>query len=78
MAQVWRQWWRKQSPSHQDRYALMGPLIAVVLFLTAITTAYLKASPLKRIDCIQALALFDPTNELVSSASGKAWLSKKK
>ncbi|MEY4318878.1 MAG: multi-sensor signal transduction histidine kinase BphP, partial [Pseudomonadota bacterium] len=50
MAQVWRQWWRKQSPSHQDRYALMGPLIAVVLFLTAITTAfwYLKSEELER------------------------------
>ncbi len=50
MAQVWRQWWRKQSPSHQDRYALMGPLIAVMLFLSAITTAfwYLKSEELDR------------------------------
>ena len=37
----------------------------------------LKASPLRRIDSVQARALFDPTNQLVTSASGKAWLSKK-
>ena len=50
LSQLWRQWWRKQSPSHQDRYALMGPLIAVLLFLTAITTAfwYLKTEELDR------------------------------
>ncbi len=50
LIQYWRHWWRKQSPSHQDRYALMGPLIAVALFLTAITTAfwYLKSEELER------------------------------
>ena len=50
LVQYWRQWWRNQSPSHQDRYALMGPLVAVMLFLTAITTAfwYLKSEELDR------------------------------
>ena len=50
LATLWRQWWRKQSPSHQDRYALMGPLIAVLLFLTAITAAfwYLKSEEMER------------------------------
>lgn len=26
-------WWRKQTPSRQDRYAVLAPLVAVVLFL---------------------------------------------
>jgi hypothetical protein len=37
----------------------------------------LRASPKRRFDCIQALAIYDPTNDLVSGASGKAWLEKK-
>lgn len=37
----------------------------------------LHASPKRRLDCIQALAIYDPTNDLVSSASGKAWLEQK-
>ena len=28
-----RQWWRKQSPARQDRVMMLGPLLAVVLFL---------------------------------------------
>jgi PAS domain S-box-containing protein len=41
---AWQGWWRKQSPSKQDRFAMMGPLVAVLLFLTAIVAAlsYLK------------------------------------
>jgi hypothetical protein len=37
----------------------------------------LQASPKKRIDAVEALALYDPMNDVVSSASGKAWLEKK-
>jgi serine/threonine protein kinase len=37
----------------------------------------LRASPKRRLDCMQALALYDPTNDLVSGSSGKAWLEKK-
>jgi hypothetical protein len=37
----------------------------------------LKASPRKRLDCLEALALYDPTNALVTSASGRKWLTKK-
>ena len=29
-------WWRKQSPARQDRFATIGPLISVLLFLAAI------------------------------------------
>ncbi|MEY4439636.1 MAG: multi-sensor signal transduction histidine kinase BphP [Pseudomonadota bacterium] len=36
----WRSWWRKQTPNRQDRFAFMAPLAAVVLFMTAITTAF--------------------------------------
>ena len=28
-------WWRRQSPSRQDRFATLGPLLSVVLFLAA-------------------------------------------
>lgn len=33
-------WWRKQSPARQDRFATLGPLISVLLFLAAIITAF--------------------------------------
>ncbi|WP_418315404.1 PAS domain S-box protein [Piscinibacter sakaiensis] len=33
-------WWRKQSPSRQDRYATLGPLVSVLLFLAAIISAF--------------------------------------
>jgi len=36
----WRQWWRKQTPNRQDRFAFIAPLAAVVLFMAAITTAF--------------------------------------
>ena len=47
---MWSRWWRQQSPSKQDRFALIGPLVAVVLFLFAITTAlwYLKYEEMDR------------------------------
>ena len=33
-------WWRAQSPSRQDRFATLGPLLSVLLFLAAITSAF--------------------------------------
>jgi len=33
-------WWRRQSPSRQDRFATLGPLISVLLFLAAIISAF--------------------------------------
>src|SRR4051794_29002601 len=33
-------WWRKQPASRQDRFAMLAPLLAVVLFLAAIVTAF--------------------------------------
>lgn len=38
----------------------------------------LRTSPKLRMDCLQALAIYDPMNELVSSASGNAWLERKR
>ena len=35
-----RQWWRKQSPHRQDRYASIAPLITVLLFLAAIIASF--------------------------------------
>ena len=37
----------------------------------------LHSSPKKRLDAVEALALYDPMNALVSSSSGKDWLEKK-
>jgi PAS domain S-box-containing protein len=34
------QWWRRQSPARQDRYATLGPLLSVLLFLAAIISAF--------------------------------------
>lgn len=36
----WRLYWRKLSPSRQDRFATLGPLLAVVLFLAAVIAAF--------------------------------------
>ena len=46
----WRQWWRRLGPSHQDRFAFLAPLMAVLLFSAAITAAfwYLKYEEVNR------------------------------
>jgi PAS domain S-box-containing protein len=36
----WRTWWHRQSPNRQDRYANLAPVVAVVLFLAAIASAF--------------------------------------
>jgi PAS domain S-box-containing protein len=43
-------WWRRQSPARQDRFATLGPLISVLLFLAAIISAfwYLRNEELER------------------------------
>ncbi|MBB4846142.1 PAS domain S-box-containing protein [Paucibacter oligotrophus] len=43
-------WWRRQSPSRQDRFATLGPLISVLLFLMAIILAfwYLRNEEIER------------------------------
>src|SRR5450755_2969022 len=33
-------WWRRQSAARQDRYATLGPLASVLLFLAAIISAF--------------------------------------
>jgi PAS domain S-box-containing protein len=33
-------WWRRQSPARQDRFATLGPLVSVLLFLAAIIAAF--------------------------------------
>lgn len=35
-----RRWWRKLPASRQDRFAMLAPLVAVLLFLAAIVTAF--------------------------------------
>lgn len=33
-------WWSRQSPSRQDRYVILGPLVSVLLFLTVISATF--------------------------------------
>ena len=35
-----RRWWKRLPPSRQDRFATLGPLVSVLLFLAAIITAF--------------------------------------
>ena len=44
-------WWRRQSPARQDRFATLGPLISVMLFLAAIIAAfwYLRNEEFERV-----------------------------
>ena len=50
LAARWRLWWQRQSPLRQDRFAMLAPLAAVVLFLSAIVSAfwYLRAEEIDR------------------------------
>ncbi len=43
-------WWRRQSPSRQDRFATLGPLLSVLMFLAAIISAfwYLRNEEIER------------------------------
>ncbi|MFM6990200.1 MAG: PAS domain-containing protein, partial [Rhodoferax sp.] len=34
-------WWARQSPARQDRYAMLAPVVAVILFMVAITASFL-------------------------------------
>ena len=36
----WRTWWRSLSPNRQDRFAVLAPLAAVLMFLAAIVAAF--------------------------------------
>jgi hypothetical protein len=42
-----------------------------------IVRGLLRTSPRNRLDCVEALFLYDPTNELVTSSAGVAWLEKR-
>ncbi|AVO50819.1 PAS domain-containing sensor histidine kinase [Melaminivora suipulveris] len=49
-AHWWRSWWRSLSPTRQDRFAALAPLVAVMMFLTAIVVSfwYLRAEEIER------------------------------
>ena len=36
----WRRWWGSQTPGRQDRFAMLAPVAAVLLFLAAIVSAF--------------------------------------
>jgi PAS domain S-box-containing protein len=46
----WRRWWRRQTPARQDRFAMLAPVAAVLLFLAALVVAfwYLRLEELDR------------------------------
>lgn len=45
--------------------------------LKEILRGLLRMDPRKRLDCVEALAIFSPPSSVVSSPSGKAWLQQK-
>jgi PAS domain S-box-containing protein len=47
---LFQRWWRRQSPARQDRFATLGPLLSVLLFLAAIISAfwYLRNEEIER------------------------------
>ena len=47
---IFGRWWRRQSAARQDRYATLGPLASVLLFLAAIVSAfwYLRNEEIER------------------------------
>ena len=40
LSRLFGRWWRRLSPARQDRFATIGPLVSVLLFLAAITAAF--------------------------------------
>ncbi len=46
----WRSWWRSLSPTHQDRFAALAPLAAVLMFMAAIVASfwYLRMEEIER------------------------------
>ncbi len=46
----WNGWWRRLPPARQDRFATLGPMLAVFVFLAAIVVsmAYLRIDELER------------------------------
>ena len=50
LERLFGRWWRRQSPARQDRFATLGPLVSVLLFLAAIISAfwYLRNEEIER------------------------------
>jgi PAS domain S-box-containing protein len=46
----WKGWWRRLPPARQDRFATLGPVVAVFVFMTAIVVSmtYLRIDELER------------------------------
>jgi PAS domain S-box-containing protein len=46
----WREWWRQQSPVRQDRFAMLAPIVTVLLFLMVVflTIGYLRLEEANR------------------------------
>ena len=42
-----------------------------------VITGLLKASPKQRLDCLEALSMYNPMNSIVISKAGRTWLDKK-
>ncbi len=50
VAERLKSWWKRQTPGRQDRFAIIAPLLAVILFIAAIVSAflYLRAEEITR------------------------------
>ena len=48
-----------------------GPILKAVL------RGLLRTSPRERLDCVEALAMFDPTHPILETAAGQSWLNKR-
>ncbi|MEY4258356.1 MAG: hypothetical protein RJA56_1257, partial [Pseudomonadota bacterium] len=46
----WIGWWRRLPPARQDRFATLGPVVAVFVFMAAIVVSmtYLRIDELER------------------------------
>ncbi len=46
--------------------------------LEKVLRGMLQGSPRRRLDCVEALALFDPMNPIITRGAGRTWLQKKR
>jgi hypothetical protein len=57
--------------TESEEWKARGPILKTVL------RGLLRTSPRERMDCVEALALYDPANDLLERPAGQAWLEKR-
>jgi len=58
-------------------YTEKADWLATQADIMEILRGLLQMSPTRRLDCVEALAIYDPKNHVVLSVSGRAWLKQK-